>query len=255
MFTINILLDYPYMYETHLHTSESSACARSTAVDMCKAHKEAGYTGIIITNHNWGGNTCVDRSLPWNEWVDRFFAPCFEAMEWGRANDFDVFYGYEAGFDATEFLIYGLTTDFLKAHPEIRDASLEEHILMAQKAGALTVHAHPFREELYIKEVRLKPEITEAVEAINACHTSSRSQSHMGEHFDTQAIAYAREHNFPMTAGSDVHTTRVIGGGVGFPERLSSLEDYIRIIRSGTGYVLSNYDHFFDSKGYMIATP
>ena len=38
--------EYPYLYETHLHTKEISACARSSGADMARACKAAGYTGI-----------------------------------------------------------------------------------------------------------------------------------------------------------------------------------------------------------------
>ena len=41
-----------YIYETHLHTSEGSACGRSKAADIVHAYKAAGYTGIIITDHS-----------------------------------------------------------------------------------------------------------------------------------------------------------------------------------------------------------
>lgn len=40
-----------YLYETHMHTSEASACAGSTGAQMARAYKEAGYTGIIVTDH------------------------------------------------------------------------------------------------------------------------------------------------------------------------------------------------------------
>ena len=56
---------YPYLYETHLHTSQGSACAVDTGKRMAEACKAAGYTGIIVTDHNWGGNTAVNRYLPW----------------------------------------------------------------------------------------------------------------------------------------------------------------------------------------------
>ena len=47
----NLRKKYPYLYETHLHTSEASACACSTGKEMAQACKDAGYTGIIVTNH------------------------------------------------------------------------------------------------------------------------------------------------------------------------------------------------------------
>ena len=66
--------EYPYLYETHLHTSQGSACAHNTGAQMARACKEYGYTGMFVTEHNWSGNTAVDRNLPWEEWVDQFHA-------------------------------------------------------------------------------------------------------------------------------------------------------------------------------------
>ena len=65
----NLRKEYPYLYETHLHTSEASACVGSTGKDMAQACKDAGDTGIIVTNHNWHGNHCIDPSLPWEKWI------------------------------------------------------------------------------------------------------------------------------------------------------------------------------------------
>ena len=55
--------EYPYLYETHLHTSEGSACGRSTGREIAEACKEYGYAGIFVTDHNWGG-TLIFRPEP-----------------------------------------------------------------------------------------------------------------------------------------------------------------------------------------------
>ena len=59
-------------WETHAHTSEASACATASAADMAWGCKRQGYDGMFITDHFFHGNTCIDRSLPWTEWVRRF---------------------------------------------------------------------------------------------------------------------------------------------------------------------------------------
>ena len=61
-----------YLYETHMHTSQGSACAHVPGAEMARLYKEAGYTGIVITDHFWGGNTAIDRSLEWADWVNGF---------------------------------------------------------------------------------------------------------------------------------------------------------------------------------------
>ena len=58
-----------YLYETHMHTSQSSACAVSTGAQMARAYKEAGYTGIFVTDHFFNGNCAVPKFLPWKERV------------------------------------------------------------------------------------------------------------------------------------------------------------------------------------------
>lgn len=55
---------------THLHTSESSACGLLPAAQPVQKFKEAGYTGIVVTDHFYGGNTAIDRNLPWEQWID-----------------------------------------------------------------------------------------------------------------------------------------------------------------------------------------
>ena len=61
-----------YKYETHMHTLEGSACGRFTGAEMARAFKEAGYTGIFVTDHFFNGNCAVDRQLPWAEKVELF---------------------------------------------------------------------------------------------------------------------------------------------------------------------------------------
>ena len=232
---------YPYLYETHCHTVEASACGISTAVEMAKAHKETGYAGMIITNHNWGGNTSVDRSLHWTKWVDDFFAPYYLAKEWADKNDFQVFYGYEAGYDGTEFLIYGLSIEWMKNHPELRDASIEEQFSIVHAGGGIVIHAHPFREAPFIPEIRLYPDYVDGVEAINAMHSSPfRNDSRYIKKYNDLAIQYVEEHDFVVTAGSDTHCTDLIGGGTAFRTKLNSIEDFCNRILSGKDYAITD---------------
>ena len=245
--------DYPYLYETHLHTSQSSACAHNTGYEMAKAAHEYGYAGIIVTDHNWGGNTAVDRSLPWKEWVRRFAEGYLDAKRYADAHpDFDVFFGYEAGFHGTEFLIYGISPEWMAENPEIRGDSMEEHLRRVRAAGGTVVHAHPFREEWYIPEIRLLPELVDGVEGINATHSNAKSTSHHDASCDRRAVAYANEHALPMSAGSDIHSTDLFGGGVALRRRLQGIDDYCRMLRGHEDHLLTNGDTWFDARGQML---
>ncbi len=249
---------YPYLYETHLHTSVGSACGKNTPQEMVQAAKDAGYTGIIITEHNWGGNTAVDGSLPWGQWVTEFTRGYYEAREFGSSIGLDVFWGYEAGFRGTnfagtEYLIYGITPEWLMAHPEIRDMGAKEHLQTVRAAGAVVVHAHPYREASYIPEIRLTPNWVDAVEAVNAHHSNSRSKSHVSLKYDEDARRYAADNRLPITAGSDIHTTNLLGGGVAFRTRLESVFDYCDAILHDGDYILTNGEVIYDKAGNVIS--
>ena len=208
--------DYPYLYETHLHTSQASACGIDLGSEMAKACKEAGYAGIIVTDHNWGGNT--------------------------------------SGYQGTEFLIYGVDKEFMLAHEELRRASVEEQYALIHGAGGMVIHAHPFREEYYIPEIRLFPEHVDGVEGINATHSNSRSKAHNEKVFDERAIDYARKYKFPLTAGSDIHRTDLLGGGMAFRRKLDSIHDFIRAVLDGEDYLLTNGEEWFTKEGVEISS-
>ncbi len=244
--------DYPYLYETHLHTAESSRCAVCSGAEMAKACKEAGYTGIIVTDHNWHGNNCIHPSLSWREWIEEFCRGYEHAKEWGDTNGLDVFFGYEANYSGTEFLIYGVDKEWLIANPNIKEASIPRQYEMIHRAGGMVIQAHPFRKEAYIPKVCLYPEFSDGAEGINATHSNHLSTSHNQCEWDEMAIAYSLMHKLPMTAGSDVHSALLFGGGVAFKRKLKSVKDYCHAILSGEDYLLTNGDCWYNKMGERI---
>ena len=253
MTAAEIKKQYPYLYETHLHTSEGSLCGRRTGEEMVRACKEFGYSGIIVTDHNWGGNARADRSLPWNEWVDEFFKGYEAAKATGDEIGLPVFCGWEAGFHGTEFLIYGLGAEWMKTHPEVREAGVEQLYEMVKAAGGMMIHAHPYREEAYIPEIRLFPHCVDGIEMINATHSNTKSIGHNDPEYDTRAIAYANEYGFRVTGGSDSHSDKLLGGGMAFKRKLESLQDFMDAVKGDEDYVLTNGEKWFDQKGNIIA--
>ena len=148
----------------------------------------------------------------------------------GERIGLSVFFGWEACYEGTEFLVYGLDQAWLLAHPQIKDASIREQYALVHEGGGIISHAHPFREEDYIPEIRLFPEYVDAVEGVNAMHSSRASDCHKNPLFNERALAYGKEHNLPFTAGSDQHTTHMIGGGMVFPRKLKDIHDFTRAV-------------------------
>ena len=95
----------PFLYETHMHTCQASACGKCTGKEHARFYKEQGYTGIIMTDHFFGGNTAIDRKLPWEERIDLFWRGYEDAKEEGDRIGLDVFFGLEQNFRFDEYLI------------------------------------------------------------------------------------------------------------------------------------------------------
>lgn len=218
-----------YRYETHLHTKEVSACGYTHAKDYIKFYMDRGYDGIIFTDHFFNGNCGVAKNLPWEERVDAFCRGYELAREEGDRVGFSVFFGWEFNFDGDEYLTYGLDKAWLKAHPEIMTDTREAYYKKVHEAGGLIVQAHPYRERGYLDAIRLNPYYVDAAEYINIGNEP---------YMDELALDYAEAYGLPVTGGTDMHNIEwgQTPSGVETEERLTGIEDYVRIVRSGEGF-------------------
>lgn len=207
-----------------MHTSEASGCASCSAVEQVRTYKKLGYTGIIITDHFFNGNSCVPRNLPWKERIERFTLGFEHAKEEGMKVGLTVFFGWEESFSGPDFLVYGLDKKWLIDHPDIQNWDIPEYYAQVHADGGYFVHAHPFREAPYIPDIRLYPEYEDAIEIINA--------SHEDPSFNQKAANYAKLHNKPVTGGSDAHNPGDLRGGMIFQHELKNIQDFISSVNN-----------------------
>lgn len=224
-----------YRYETHLHTKEASACARSTAEELVLAYQAAGYAGIMVTDHFYHGNCAIDRNMPWEDWVELFCRGYENARAAGERIGLPVFFGWEESYQGTDFLIYGLDKAWLKKHPELKEITVEEQYRLVHGAGGMVIHAHPYREEWYIPEIRLFPEFVDGVEVFNASHYGKKTGEDGRSLYDAKALEYAERYQLPKTGGSDIHSTSLLYGGMQFERRLADITDYIGAVLKQEG--------------------
>ena len=224
-----------YLYETHLHTKEASACSQNTAEELVYAYKEAGYTGIMVTDHFFHGNCAIPRELPWEDWVEAYCKGYENAKAAGDKVGLQVFFGWEESYEGTDFLIYGLGKEWLKKHPELREITIEEQYALVHKDGGMVIHAHPYREAWYISDIRLFPEYVDGVEIYNASHYGKVAGEDGRSMYDVQALAYAKQYNLPQTGGSDIHSTNLLHGGMAFSRKLTDVFDYMRAVKNREG--------------------
>lgn len=215
-------------YETHLHTKEVSACASLSGTEQVRLYKEMGYDGIIVTDHFFGGNTLISSHLPWEEKIDLFYLGYEAAKKEGDKIGLEVMFGLESNFHGTEFLVYGIDKEFLKAHPQMNSYSIEEQYQIISKINGLIVHAHPFRGVKDTKSAKIYPEFIHAVEVYNLGNKSPI--------YNERAAAYAQEYHKSITGGGDAHNLDSFHGGIITKKPLKDIYDYIALIKSGTGY-------------------
>ena len=217
-----------FLYETHLHTCQGSACGTSTGKEHVRYYKEIGYQGIIVTDHFFGGNTAVPRNLPWKERVEWFCSGYEDALAEGQRIGLDVFFGWEQNFDGDEYLIYGLDKAWLLQHPEMEHWNHRQQLEGVHAAGGCVVQAHPFRMRNYMTHIGLGLRFCDAIEAANGGNEPLQ---------DAAAYRYGQEFGLPMIAGSDNHLSEAgkweAGKifGIRLDEKLTSIHDLVRIIR------------------------
>jgi len=212
-----------FIYETHMHTCLASACGESTGKEHAHYYRDAGYTGIIMTDHFFRGNTAVPRDLPWDQRIDRFWSGYEQAFEEGLKIGLDVFFGLEQNFAGDEYLVYGLTKEYMKAHPEMEHWTRRQQLEEVHRAGGCVIQAHPFRMRGYMDRIRLGLRYCDGIEVANRGNEPAD---------DARAWLYGREFGLVMTAGSDNHRSPAqLAFGVELENRLTSIEDYVKMIR------------------------
>ncbi len=237
-----------YKYETHLHTSQGSLCGRTDGADYIEAFFNIGYSGIFVTDHFFGGNTAAPHEGRWKDRVDVYcsgYEAAFAKAQvfnkekglTGTDREFKVFFGIEQTFDGDDYLIYGLDKNWLYDHPEVETMSHEELFDAVNREGGLMIQAHPFRMRGYIRAIHLHPRDVHGVEIYNAGNRAFEND--LAEH-------YAREYNFPVTSGSDIHNVDYIPpaegklniGGMEFDTPIKDVYDYAERIKNKEGRIL-----------------
>lgn len=216
-----------YKYETHMHTSEASACGSSTGAEMADKYKAEGYTGIIVTDHFFNGNSAVPRDLPWNERIELYCKGYENAKKRGDEIGLDVFFGFEFGNGGSDFLVYGLDKQWLMENEHILEMQFVDFLEYARNCGGMVVQAHPFRDYDYIRCTVHAPHFVDGIEIYNA--------SHAVPEFNQRAKMFAQWYDLPVTAGSDAHNTtdRWYGGGIISEKRFENVLDYTRAMVKG----------------------
>ena len=184
-----------YVYEAHFHTSDVSTCAIVPAEEAAELYKNAGYSGVVVTDHF--SPDCFDKKYPgdtWEEKVDYFLSGYRNAKK-HETDTFSVMLGMEIRFaeNDNDYLVYGLDEKFIYEHEEIVRMTAKQFKKVAEKNQLTFIQAHPFRIDSNITN----PRYIDGIEVYNGNrrHDSSNNMAQM----------WAKKHGFITTVGSDFH--------------------------------------------------
>ncbi|WP_051656596.1 PHP domain-containing protein [Butyrivibrio sp. AE3004] len=216
-----------YLYETHLHTAEASACSCTPAVDYIEYMMGLGYSGMIVTDHFFTGNSCVPKNLPWRERVELYCSGYEHALKEAEGYDFNVMFGIEYNFQGDEYLLYGVDKKWLLENEDIEQKSRKEVYDLVHAAGGIMIQAHPYRERGYLSAIHLMPSVCDGAEVYNSGNP---------DYQNALGFKYAKDNNFLMSAGSDIHAFPQLSmGAMSFPYKINSIEEYVRAFMAGDG--------------------
>ncbi|MBR2343965.1 MAG: PHP domain-containing protein [Clostridia bacterium] len=210
--------------ETHMHVGEVSRCAKISAREMIEIYKARGYTTVFCTDHLAANNFPGMDESSWEEKVNYFCRGYENARAAGEELGVTVLFGAEINFAGcpNHYLLYGITRELLLNTPHIFEMSLEELYAYSRENGFTIVQAHPFRDGRNYPTPRV-------IDAFEVCNTNPRHNDH-----DELARAVASVYGKPTTAGSDAHRTDDAAlGGVLTEEKITTVEDYIRLLLNG----------------------
>ena len=216
-----------YLYETHMHTSPLSACARAGMRESLSFYKDEGYAGVFLTDHFIDGNIDLSlRELPYDERIKAYFNTLEEGKRIGEEIGIDVFAALEMSYYGTDFLVYGIDMEWCLAHKDMDKMRKSELLRLLKSEGALVIQAHPFREAGYIDHIRLFPREVHGVEVYNACRTEFENKL---------AEQYRENYGLIAFAGSDNHrgAEQKLFGGMATEAPIKSIQAFIDAVLSG----------------------
>lgn len=210
-------------FELHCHSSGPSICADVLDEQLVLEYKNAGYDGIVLTNHiNWSFNNYEGKTH--KEKTDYYFSAVDRIKELGKKNGISVLFGAEVvavtddGMHQ-EFLLYGFDRQFLYDNSLVNNYDQKGLFELAKKHNLFMSQTHPFREG----EKLGNPLYMHGAEAFNGHYHH--------DNFNEKAMEFCKQNNLKMLSGTDYHHSgQPILGGAYLPDDITTeraLADYL----------------------------
>ena len=213
-----------YKYEVHAHTMEASLCGHVKAADAVRMYREAGYQGIVFTDHFNEENFLHFKDGSWEAKVDRFLSGFKSARDVAATFDMDVLFGMELRFteNDNDYLVYGMDEVSMKEQENLHDSTIQDFMRSLKgREDILVYQAHPFRDGCTL----VNPLTVHGLEVHNK-NPRHDSRDHL-------AMDVADKNNLLILSGSDFHRPEDLAtGGVLFDERIGNMKDFVSKIKT-----------------------
>lgn len=209
------------LIDPHVHSKAISACSIASVEEIIDFKKSHGYSAAILVNH----------CQPWyydksehKENMQKHIAEYLKGKKYAESIGFKLFLGIEATVNIpfyADFLLYGVTEEFLLNSPCLYALTQSELYELCRKNGVVVIQAHPFRAPI----VPASPSDTDGYE-IN-CQKNDL--------LNLEAVLdLAASTGKLVTAGTDFHgrTQDEYLGGMIVPDDINSATDFAEYLKS-----------------------
>lgn len=200
--------------EMHVHSMPASVCSRLSPEAIAQKYAAMNYGAIVLTNH-YTRSYIEKYGVTHEQWMDMFIQSYRDQCEACKKYGIEVYLGAEVTLyqfssiymqerhsaeelwnNYADYLLYGITEDFLRSSPPLGDFTLPALHDHCRAAGVLVVQAHPYRTEQFHspKDVRY----------LDGLEINGNGGYASGPH-EKEILATAKEHGLIVTCGMDVH--------------------------------------------------
>lgn len=215
--------------EMHFHTKETSPCGMVNALEGIEWFYNAGYQGVVVTDHFSAETLGNSEDYTWEEIIHKFLLGYQEAKIMGNICGVKVYLGMEIRFiqNQNDYLVYGITEEGLYRYPWMYELSIEAFSKISKKEGWCIIQAHPYRKGC-------QPANTMYLDGIEIHNANPRHDSN-----NSEAFKLANQHKLIMTVGSDFHREGDVSGcGILYDKLPDDEKELVRVLvgKKGTLY-------------------
>ncbi len=221
--------------ETHCHTLYGSGCGLTDSNTIVRRYLEAGYNGVIITNHFYKSAFEEYKGDTRKEKLDFYFSLFDEVKEIGASKGLKVFLGTEIRVeDRNDYLLYGFDRSFLYDNKPLYEYNQKEMFKLADKNGFFFAQAHPFRNG--VLEVG-DPKFMHGIEKFNGhFHHINNNE---------KASEFCEKNNLIGLSGTDFHDPdQPITAGIFIPDSVKNETQLVECLFN------KNFSLYCDEQGY-----